>query len=462
MSGQKSLRAPDSGAAAAADTIAAIATAPGRGAVATIRLSGARAFEIAAACLVPWPLIARRATLVTVRPPDSDEIADRGLATTFPAPRSFTGEDVVEVSAHGGVVSPALVLAAFIRAGARPAQPGEFTRRALLMGKLDLLQAEALGDLIDAPTGFMHRTALGQLSGALTVRIAALRDALIEIEALLAYDIDFPEEDDGPLVATRVADAADRVRAEIERLLGTLPAARIGREGAVIVLAGVPNSGKSSLFNALLGETRSIVTEIAGTTRDAVDALVEAEPYPWRLVDTAGLREATEPIERLGVEVSARWLARADVALVCGTSVRERELAATVTAATAAVVVRVRTMSDLVGAEVDPADGAIAVCALNGDGLPALRAAVGQALITRYPAPPPDTPIILRARHETALAHAAREVEHFLDVWQSRAVPAIVAAVHIRAAVHALDALIGAVDVDDVLARLFARFCVGK
>ncbi len=453
-------RAEVAGGFTADDTIAAIATAPGRGAVAMLRVSGPRAFELGAACLSPWPLVPRRSTLVTVRAPGSGEVVDRALATAFPGPHSYTGEDVIEVSTHGGAVAPARVLAAFTRAGARPAVAGEFTRRAVLLGKLDLLQAEALGDLIDAPTSFLHRAALLQLSGALTTRIATLRDALLELEALLAYDIDFPEEDDGPVASARITGAADNAKAELDRLLGTLPAARLGREGAVVVFAGVPNTGKSSLFNALLGEARAIVTPHAGTTRDAIDALVEAEPYPWRLVDTAGLRDSADPVERLGVEVSTHWLARADVALVCGVTAQERDTAiAALGRGSAAAVLRVHTMSDVAR---PAADADVAVSATTGDGLPELRAAIAGILLRRHPQPLSGTPFILRARHESALAQARDELSLFMGAWSARDVPATIAAVHVRAAVHALEVLIGAVDAEDVLARLFERFCVGK
>lgn len=458
MSGPKRSSVQADSAAFADETIAAIATAPGRGAIAIVRVSGPRAFAIASQCLVPWPLAARAVALVRVQTPDGADV-DQALAASYPAPHSFTGEDVLEIFCHGGAVAPARVLAAIVRAGARPALPGEFTRRAVLGGKLELLQAEALGDLIDAPTGFLHRAALAQLSGALTERISRVRSATIDLEALLAYDVDFPEEDDGPVARSRIADGARTVLDELDRLLSTLPAARIGREGAVIVLAGVPNAGKSSLFNAVLGESRAIVSEHPGTTRDAIDALIEAVPYPWRLVDTAGLRDATDPVERLGVEVSTRWLARADVALACGRTKSERDAAvAGIAGLSDATVLRVQTMGDLAPAA---ADADAHVSAVTGDGLAALRAAVGNALEARHPLPT-DTPLVLRTRHEAALAAARSELSEFLAAWDRSSVPATVAAVHVRAAVHALDELIGAVDADDVLARVFEKFCVGK
>jgi tRNA modification GTPase len=444
----------------AADTIAAIATPPGRGALAIVRVSGSATLALGAECVSPWPLKPRRATLASVRHPGSGEMIDQVVCVAYAAPESFTGDDTIEIYCHGGAVAPSLVLEAFVRAGARPAAPGEFTRRAVLQGKLELLQAEAIGDLIDAPTGFVHRAALAQIGGALSARIQSLRNALLDLEALLAYDIDFPEEDDGPVAATRITQAATSVQHELGELLATLPAARLGREGATVVLAGVPNSGKSSLFNMLLGEQRAIVTEHAGTTRDAIDALIEADPYPWRIVDTAGLRDTADPIERLGVEVSTRWLAVADVVLACGCTTQERAAAVTAIGGDSpASVVRVQTMSDR-GLNGEDAD--VHVSALSGAGADTLRAAIRAAIERRHPPPRAATPLILRARHEAALRTADEELQQFLTAWNAGALPATVAAVHVRAALHALDELIGAVDVDDVLARVFERFCVGK
>jgi tRNA modification GTPase len=421
-------------------------------------MSGPGAFEIAAQCLDPWPLETRRATLVRVHAPQDRQEIDRALATAFESPHSFTGERVVEISTHGGALAPAATLAALVRAGAREAEAGEFTRRALMHGKIDLVQAEAIGDLIDAPSARYYRAALGQLSGALTRAVNGIRESLLELEALLAYDVDFPEEDDGPIPRERVGEAAFVARAAIERLLATLPAARISREGAVVVLAGLPNTGKSSLFNALVGEARAIVTEFAGTTRDAIDALVEGDSYPLRLIDTAGLRDATDPVERIGVEVSSHWLARADVVLACGRNPGELEATCRAVASHGALVIRVRTMADLgqAGASAD-----VHVSAHTGEGLPQLRAAISSALDSRYHIAP-ETPMILRARHEHALRHAAAEITDFVNAWRDGSLPATVAAVHVRAAIASLDTLIGGIDVDDVLARVFERFCVGK
>ena len=201
---------------------------------------------------------------------------------------------MVELSCHGGLLAPARLLAALHAAGARPAAPGEFTRRAVLNGKLDLVQAEAVGDLIDAVAPAQARAALRQLDGGLSRRLAELRRVLVETEGLLAYDIDFPGEDDGPVSPARIAAQLEDVAGRVERLLATAPAAERLREGALLVLAGRPNAGKSSLFNALLGAERALVTEIPGTTRDAVEAHTDFLGWPVRLIDTAGLWDAPE------------------------------------------------------------------------------------------------------------------------------------------------------------------------
>jgi tRNA modification GTPase len=452
--------------ALAGDTITALATPQGRAALAMVRLSGPRAFEIAARCVTPWPIAWRRATLVSIRG-QSNTVVDQAIAVAYPAPHSYTGEDVVELSCHGGASAPALVTSALVRAGARPALAGEFTRRAVLNGKMDLLQAEATADLIDAPGGLLHRAAIAQLSGSFTVRTNALRGALLDLEALLAYDVDFPDEDDGPIARATIADAGRAVQRDLQAMLDTIPAARLAREGATVVLAGVPNAGKSSLFNALVGEERVLVTAEPGTTRDAVDSLIDVDPYPLRLVDTAGVRDTEHPIERMGVEVSYRWLARADLVLLCGSTRAERDRAEAAVASAggrASVagfdsLIRVHTMLDRSPAD-DGAD--VAVSAVTGEGLAALRAVISERLIARHPVPPPDVPLVLRARQEHALTHAMQELDEFLAAWNDGRVPATIAAVHVRSAVHTLEDLIGGVQVDDVLDRVFERFCVGK
>jgi tRNA modification GTPase len=462
------------------DTIVALSTAPGRAALAVIRLSGSQALAIAGAVVRPWPIEPRTVRLCTAVDPGG-VVVDRPVVTMYVAPRSYTGEDVVEIVTHGGVAAPASVMAALVAAGARPAAPGEFTRRAVLNGKLDLAQAEAVGDLIDAGSSAMQRAALTQLDGGLSERIRALRSAVLEVEALIAYDIDFPEEDDGPVARDRVTASAAAASGQIRALLATAPAGELVRVGAVVVIAGVPNAGKSSLFNALLGCARALVSDVPGTTRDAIEAVAEpaGAPFPLRLVDTAGLRETADVVERLGVEASGRALAGAHAVLACGET--QDAIAAAVQqirAFTKAPVVGVWTKRDagpsgVVRATDDPAatpagGGAsstyrvVAASAITGTGLHALLDEVVAAVAARWSVPALDMPIVTRARHRAALSRAAGELAEFQSVWRARSLPAIVAAVHLRAAVESLEEIIGAVSADDVLERVFSEFCVGK
>jgi tRNA modification GTPase len=349
-------------------TIAAIATVLGRGALATVRISGPDAASLASRLLAPAPTEPRRAVHALFRDPESGATVDDVIATLYRAPNSFTGEDLLELSTHGGVVVPTAVLAALIRAGAREAEPGEFTRRAVLNGKLDLLQAEAIGDLIDARSTAAHRQALRQLDGGLTERILELRQRILQVEALLAYDIDFPEEDDGPIPQTQVMRAAETALRDVRGLLATADQGTLIHDGALVVFAGAPNTGKSSLFNALLGEARAIVTEIPGTTRDAIEAVLDRPMWPLRLVDTAGLRSTTDTLERMGIETSTRYLGRAALVLACGGDERAiSEVAQSVRTMTAAPVLGVLTKADLVAHRRERAHGRGASRATRGD-----------------------------------------------------------------------------------------------
>ncbi len=461
------------------DTIVAVATAPGRGAVAVVRLSGARAISIAGALGVP-PLAPRRMTRVRLVAPREavpdpaadalDDALDDALVAVFPGPRSYTGEDVVEFHLHGGAVVPAAVMAACLRAGARAAWPGEFTQRAVLHGRMDLVQAEAVADLIDARSGAMRRQALAQLDGGLSRRLEALRGELLAVEALIAYELDFPEEDDGPVPRARVSAAVARLRGALAALLATAPRAAAVRQGVLVVLTGPPNAGKSSLFNALLGESRALVTPVPGTTRDAVDALLDVRPVPLRLVDTAGVRATDDPVEALGVEVAKRYLREAQVVLACadtpggvGASVREaRHVLGD--AASPATVVPVLTHADQWPGEAPPAGGHL-VSAETGAGVGALLVALCQLGARAVGADPEgggDAVVLTRERQRGAVAAALAEVDRFGAAWEEGAVPSAVAAVHLHAAREALAAVVGAVEVEEVLGAVFREFCVGK
>lgn len=442
------------------DTIVAIASPPGRGAIAIIRLSGPNAFGIARKHIRTWPERPRSALLADFF--EADKRLDQVIITTFPAPHSYTGEDTVEISAHGGHVVPGSVVAALTASGARQATAGEFTRRAVLNGKLDVLQAEAIGDLIDATSRAMQDTALSQLDGGLSRRLSVLRDQLLELEALIAYDVDFPEEDDGPIPAARIEGSAKEILSSLTALLATAPAGEIVREGAVVVIAGPPNVGKSSLFNALLGKSRAIVTEIPGTTRDALEAVIDSGKWPLRLVDTAGLRHTPDRIEQLGIEVSERYLSAAEIVLACAETAKALdETVRAVRERTQAFIQPVLTKADLV-TDRDESSGALAVSAETGQGLKQLLTCV-EAIVDEKCGPrSSDIPMLTRARHKRALEAARSEIEQFYGAWVEKKLPATVAAVHLRTAIVALEELVGAVDVEDVLDRVFSSFCVGK
>jgi tRNA modification GTPase len=469
------------------DTVAAIATAPGRGALALIRISGPRAFDVLVAISgeeyrTPPGDAERVARLIAIRHPLTAEVLDRAMVTTFLGPRSFTGEDTVEICTHGGVLTPQLVLGAAVAAGARIALPGEFTRRAYLNGKLDLVQAEAIADLIDGRSPLIHRAALHQMERGLSRRLDELRESILRAEALAAYSIDFPEEDEPPVPPATVREAALRARERIVDLLRTAPEGEMLRTGALVVLAGLPNSGKSSLFNSLLGLERSIVTDLPGTTRDAVEAELILEGYPFRLVDTAGIRSTEDRVEGLGIEVALRYLAAADIIILCSDGdgellESERGFLEGLRDGTAIIV---RTKADqrgatapgssrLDGAEKNQGERRVTdaaampeqrVSARTGEGLPELRELL-LATAYRELRSTDEVPLVTRERHSRALRIAVDELDRFSSAVMS-GVPMELATTHLRSAAAAIEEIIGVVTPDDVLGALFATFCVGK
>jgi tRNA modification GTPase len=455
------------------DTIVAQATPPGRGAQAVVRWSGPRAFDILRALLPQgnWPE-ARRVSLCRLVDPRSGEWVDEGLVTRFEAPNSFTGEDVVEFSGHGGRLVPALVVDAVVAAGARRAEAGEFSRRAYLHGRLDLTQVEAISDLIDSRSRRQLRQALRQYDRGLALRINELREALLELEASVAHHVDFPEEDDAPTPIDSIAAKALEVAEQLRRLLETSRTGERVRAGALVVLAGAPNSGKSSLFNALLGEERAIVTPVAGTTRDALEAEVEVDGFFVRLVDTAGVRVAEDVLEAVGIEVATRFVGAADIVVFCipahrSVSQDEAQFLETLPDAAARVLL-VRTMSD-VGSEVGVGAGhiiagqhvaEITISAHTGVGLSDLEGALS-AWLASGDAGDDEVPVLTRERHREGVANAQIEVARFASALGG-GVPAEMAAAHLREAESSLEGLVGAIDHEEVLDRVFRSFCIGK
>lgn len=462
------------------DTIAALSTAPGVGAIAVVRISGPGAFGVLERVLPEWAgqladvAPPRVATLGRICSPDGGDVIDHALVTRFPGPDSYTGEDLVEISSHGGVLVPALVLEACLVAGARPAEAGEFTRRAYLNGRLDLVQAEAVADLIHARSRALHRASVAQLDRGLSERVQQLRSALLGLEAVLAHHVDFPEEDDAPVPLDQIAAQADALSARLGRLLATAPEGELLRAGALVVLAGAPNAGKSTLYNALLGCERAIVTPEPGTTRDALEAEVEFGGFPFRVVDTAGLRDTDQMVERLGIEVTRRYAREADVVLLCveaGRPLTDEEGTFLGEVGPERTVL-VRTKADLPAGEAGEAgepgvSGArgslreIAVSALTGEGLDALRRTLPELVFRGLVRPESDVPVITRRRHARALKGARASVTAFAAALQD-GVPPEMASTHLREAEGLLEELVGVVSTEDVLDVVFREFCVGK
>lgn len=453
---------------ASLSTIAAISTAPGRGALAVVRVSGPDAALIATRLGLPGEE-ARVARHATLRHPATDEPVDDVVAVRFNGPASYTGEDMLEISCHGGSLAPQLVLEAVCAAGARLAEPGEFTRKAFLNGKMDLMQAEATLDLIEARSPAMHRAALFQLDRGLSRRIEELREGLLNLQGLIAYDIDFPEEDDGPVPAARIDEAAGRLVNGLERMLELAPEGELLRDGALTVIAGRPNAGKSSFFNALLGFERAIVTEEPGTTRDAIEALISIDGYPFRLVDTAGLREGAGRVEGMGIEVARGYLQRADLVLLCIEADRvpgsdETGFVHELKEEDSSRVVILRTKADACRGEVSGlVSGPISelpVSAVTGDGLPEVRAAMLERVYAGIRGDE-ETPVVTRARQIECLARARVDAAAFQEA-RRRGLPAEIAGTHVQDATLALEDLLGAVSTEEILDRVFSAFCVGK
>jgi tRNA modification GTPase len=433
----------------ARDTIAAIATPAGRGGIGVVRVSGPAVQRIGASVLGQLPP-ARVATHAAFRDA-SGETVDEGVALYFPAPHSYTGEDVLELQGHGGPVVMHAILGACVDAGARIAEPGEFTRRAFLEGKLDLAQAEAVADLIDAASREAARSALRSLSGEFSAAVAALAGGLVELRALTEAMLDFPEEDVELLHRDDAARRLAEVRRLLEEVLGKSRQGSLLRSGVHVVLAGRPNVGKSSLLNRLAGEERAIVTEIPGTTRDALREPVQIEGVPLVLVDTAGLRVASDAVERLGIERTQRELEQADVVLAVYEAASGQATLAGLPPGTARI--DVYNKADLAPGFAPPA-GALAVSARTGDGLRELRAAILRSAGWSAAGEPV---FLARERHVRALerAQAHLAVAAGERRWE-------LFAEELRLAHVALGTITGEFGADELLGEIFARFCIGK
>ncbi len=467
------------------DPIVAIATAPGRGAVGIIRVSGPDLASVIDA-LCARSLKPREATFLSFLDVDGEAI-DQGLALHFPAPHSFTGEDVLELQAHGGTVVLQLLLARCLQAGRalglRLAQPGEFTQRAFLNDKLDLAQAEAVADLIDASTETAARSAMRSLSGAFSLAIGSLLRSLIELRMLIEATLDFPEEEIDILQRADVKGRLSQLQTGLDTIARNTRQGALLREGIKVVIAGQPNAGKSSLLNALAGAELAIVSSIAGTTRDRIAQTIQIEGVPLHVIDTAGLRDSADEIEQMGVARAWGEIDTADVVLFLHDLTRAQPRPATrgasagqsaYEAADAEIaqslakrlprdvpVIDVWNKSDATRAGVDQpiAENQVFLSAKTGDGIEDLR-----RLLLRSAGwnAVPEGLYMARERHVQALLRVSQHVAAAASHVAAPAPPLDLVAEELRLAQNALGEITGAFGADDLLGVIFSRFCIGK
>ena len=446
-----------------ADTIAAIATAPGRGGVGVIRVSGSNLlpFSLALTGKTPKP---RYATLAEFKGADNVTV-DSGILLFFPGPNSFTGEDVLELQGHGGPVVMNMLLARCLDLGARLAEPGEFSRRAFLNGKIDLAQAEAVADLIDAATASAARSAVRSLQGEFSKAIHSLTDELINLRMLVEATLDFPEEDIDFLKAADAFGRLARLQLKLAEIFDRASQGKLLQSGLHVVLAGQPNVGKSSLLNRLAGDDLAIVTAIAGTTRDALRSTIQIEGIPLHIIDTAGLRETDDEVEKIGIERSWKEIERADVVLLLvdarnGVSEADREILERLPERLKRITVNNKI--DLAGAKAERHDEsdctAISLSARSGEGIELLR----QELLKIAGWHQTDDVFIARERHLRALASAQSHIEAARQVAESMLPALELFAEELRLAQQALGEITGTFTADDLLGVIFSRFCIGK
>ncbi|MDH4375080.1 MAG: tRNA uridine-5-carboxymethylaminomethyl(34) synthesis GTPase MnmE [Ramlibacter sp.] len=460
--------------------IAAIATAPGRGAVGIVRVSG-RGLGALVRALCGRELQARQARYGPFVASDGRAI-DHGLALFFPAPHSFTGEDVLELQAHGGPVVLQLLLARCLEAaaeidaasgesrlpGLRVADPGEFTQRAFLNDKIDLAQAEAIADLIDASTEAAARSASRSLAGEFSREVHALRDALIHLRMLVEATLDFPEEEIDFLRQSDAQGQLDRLQARLAQVLARTRQGALLREGITVVIAGQPNAGKSSLLNALAGAELAIVTPIAGTTRDVVSQSIQIEGVPLNVVDTAGLRESEDPVEKIGIERAWERITGADAVLFLHDLSRlgevpyqadDARIRATLAERLPAQVpvIEVFNKQDLAPAALP--DVGLALSARTGEGLAALRARLLEVAGWQSA---PEGVWLARERHVQALGRVGGHLQAAHDLLAAQASALDLMAEELRLGQNALGEITGEFTADDLLGVIFSKFCIGK
>jgi len=437
------------------DPIVALATAASPSALALIRLSGPGVIQLTEKW-VGKPFKPRHATVAHLR--EGDEDIDQIVITAWKGPASYTGQDMIEVSCHGNLLIASRIVSLFIARGAREAAPGEFTRRAFLNGKLDLSQAEAVMDLVHAQTERSLRAARNLLGGKLGRKIEKLKSGLIDLLAHLEAHIDFPDEDISPETGELFHERMKETLVQIEALLGTADLGRKLREGARVVIVGAPNAGKSSLLNALAGQDRAIVSEHPGTTRDTVEAFLSLEGIPVVLIDTAGLRESADPVEKLGMDRTRLAVERADLILHLTDGSTHSTAVDPVSFPADIPLLRCLTKSDL--PTLSTARG-FRISAVTGEGIETLKTEMCRVLLGVGQGVASQEEIFINLRHEKLLREATESLKTAGAAYASKTPPELIS-VDLRAALASIGQIVGIATNEDVLDRLFSTFCIGK
>lgn len=441
--------------------IAAISTPAGVGGIAVIRISGPQSWEIAAKHVrlqsCPGPQPATGYALFRAE----GKVLDEVVVTAYHAPHSYTGEDMVEISCHGSSYVQQALLQTLLDSGARLAEPGEFTRRAFLNGKLDLSQAEAVADLIDSTNAGSHALAVSQLRGGYATRLRELRDQFVELASLLELELDFSEEDVEFADRQQLIDLLNRVEEECRRLCDSFQLGNAIKHGVPVAIVGRPNVGKSTLLNALVGEDRAIVSDIAGTTRDTIEDTMVIDGITFRFIDTAGIRHSSDTIESLGIERSYRAVERAQVVLYLIDAAHSQEADNELEALSQEVnldgkqVILVVNKSDAATATLSRQH--IAISAKQGMGLDQLRRQLSEG----YKAPSGDEPILSNLRHYQALQQVLSALA-LVRQGLLQGIPSDLVVIDLRDALHHLGTITGQVTTDEILGSIFHRFCIGK
>jgi tRNA modification GTPase len=444
------------------DTIVAISTPPGRGGIGIVRLSGTAARTIAEPLLkLRHPLAPAQARFAEIID-STGEVLDEAVVTWFKEPHSYTSEDVVEIAAHGSPVLLDHLLRQCIAAGARLAEPGEFTQRAFLSGRLDLTQAEAVHDLIESTTLHQARVAAKQLGGSLSRQISPIKLQLVALIAALEAGIDFAEDDIDLLPASEITEQLAVIQAPLAALERTFSYGRVVRDGFTLAIVGRPNAGKSSLFNRLVERDRAIVTATPGTTRDLVTERVSLEGIPVELIDTAGLRDSADEAESLGIAKSREAMADADVVLLvldATEPLHEEDRAAMATLAGRSLLI-VTNKSDLVSAIPEPHPfPTLETSALTGAGIPELRSAI--LSLFNNDAPNVESALLTNLRQQQAVSAAVVSLDK-AKLAVAGTIPHEMILLDLYEALQALDALTGVTTSDDILNLIFSKFCIGK